>query len=184
MKTNLLFGCLLLLLWVNQPNTSHAQTTTDEPEPETCFDFWLGTWDLAWEDADGTPARGFNRIERILDGHVIKESFKALTGAYKGFEGESYSVYNTQTGVWKQTWVDNNGDYLDFTGEVHGDKRIFKRRGISPGGQEIFQRMVFYDITGDSFTWDWEVSEDNGDTWQLRWRIFYKRAAHDEKDID
>ncbi len=177
MKTNLLFACLLLLLWVNQPNSLYAQTTTDEPSPETWFDFWLGTWDLTWEDADGTQAKGANQIERILDGNVIKENFKALTGSYEGFEGESYSVYNTRTGEWKQTWVDNDGDYLDFTGEKVGDKRIFQRKGIAPDGQEILQRMVFYGITDHSFTWDWEVSEDNGHTWQLRWRIYYKRSG-------
>lgn len=175
MKTSALFCYLLPALWLIQINPVNAQTATDDLAPEAWFDFWLGNWDLTWEDADGTLAKGSNRIERILDGNVIKESFKALSGAYEGFEGQSYSVYNTRTGEWKQTWVDNNGGYLDFTGEFDGDKRIFKREGVAPGGGDILQRMVFCEITDDSFTWDWEVSEDNGITWQLRWRINYER---------
>lgn len=156
---------------------THAQTRISELEPEEYFDFWLGEWELTWEDADGITASGTNYIEKVLDGKVIKENFEAYSGAYEGFTGKSYSVYNPQTGEWKQTWVDNSGGYLDFIGAVEGDKRIFKRKGMNPQGEEILQRMVFYDITENSMTWDWEISEDNGETWQLRWRIFYERAG-------
>lgn len=166
----LFFSCLM------QFTHLHAQTDLNELSPESYFDFWLGTWNLTWEDADGSTANGINRVERILGGAVIRERFQALTGAYEGFEGESYSVYTERTGEWKQTWIDSNGDYLDFTGEFEDNKRIFKREGISPDGRNILQRMVFHNIKDDSFTWDWEISEDNGTTWQLRWQIFYKRS--------
>lgn len=157
-------------------HTANAQTSISELEPEEYFDFWLGEWELTWEDGDGTTAHGTNRVERVLDGKVIKENFEAYSGAYEGFKGKSYSVYQSQFGSWKQTWVDNSGGYLDFSGEFDGNKRIFKREGMNPQGQEILQRMVFYDVAEDSMTWDWEISEDNGETWQLRWRIFYERV--------
>jgi hypothetical protein len=147
-----------------------------ELEPEAYFDFWLGTWELTWKDADGTEAKGTNHIERVLDGKVIKENFEAVSGAYEGFVGKSYSVYNPNTREWKQTWVDNQGGYLDFTGKFEEDKRIFIREGVNQNGEAILQRMVFYDITKDSLTWVWEISEDDGKTWQLRWRIHYQRA--------
>lgn len=168
---------LLLSVWMILTPFSYAQTSHNELKPEQYFDFWVGTWDLSWEDFDGTIARGTNHIERILDGKVIEEKFEAYSGTYEGFKGMSYSVYNPRTGEWKQTWVDNNSGYLDFTGEFDGKKRIFKRKGVNPQGKEILQRMVFYDITDNSLTWDWEISEDAGETWQLRWRIFYERAG-------
>lgn len=169
-----LISTLLIIGVLAQP--AYSQTGISELEPEAYFDFWLGTWDLTWEDADGTTAHGTNTIERILDGNVIKENFEAHSGAYEGFIGKSYSVYQARTEEWKQTWVDNQGGYLDFTGHVDGDKRIFQRTGTNPQGQAVLQRMTFYDITDDAFTWDWEVSEDAGETWQLRWRIHYRRA--------
>lgn len=168
-----------IIFWMTTFAPGYAQSGLSELEPEQYFDFWLGTWELTWEDADGNQGRGTNHIERVLEGNVIKENFEALSGAYEGFVGKSYSVYKSRTGEWKQTWVDNSGDYLDFTGEFEGDKRIFKREGINPEGEEILQRMVFYDITENSLTWDWKISEDNGETWQLRWRIFYERAEQD-----
>lgn len=163
-----IFGMLL--------HCGHAQTDISELEPEAYFDFWVGTWDLTWEDADGTTAHGRNRIERVLDGKVIKENFEANSGTNKGFAGKSYSVYQPRTETWRQTWVDNQGGYLDFKGRLEGNKRIFQRTGTNPRGEVVLQRMTFHDITEDSLTWDWEISEDDGQSWQLRWRIFYQRA--------
>lgn len=165
----------LFFLWMTIAPLSNAQTSIIDLKPEQYFDFWLGEWELTWEDTDGTEGRGTNHIERVLGGKVIKENFEAHSGAYKGFKGKSYSVYNSRTGEWKQTWVDNSGGYLDFTGELDGEKRIFKRKGLSPQGKEILQRMVFYNISKNSLTWDWEISEDNGETWELRWQINYER---------
>lgn len=175
MKTIILVLPVLLILSVHI-QSSFAQANLEDSEPEQYFDFWLGEWDLTWEDADGTEGKGTNHIEWVLDDKVIKENFKAHTGAYKGFIGKSYSVYKSRTGEWKQTWVDNSGGYLDFTGKFTENKRIFKRKGVDPQGEEILQRMVFYDITENSLTWDWEKSEDKGQTWQLQWRIYYERA--------
>lgn len=172
---------LFLVMSVGWVQIVDAQTMKDETrlselEPEAYFDFWVGKWNLTWEDADGAVAKGTNHIEKVLDGKVIKENFEAQSGAYEGFVGKSYSVYNSNTGEWKQTWVDNQGGYLDFMGKFEGNKRIFIREGINQEGEPILQRMVFYDITEDSLTWDWEMSEDNGETWQLQWRINYERA--------
>jgi len=47
----------------------------------------------------------------------------------------------------------------------------------TPNGIIIQQRMIFYEIKKDSFTWDWENSTDYGKTWSLQWRINYKRKG-------
>lgn len=142
----------------------------------TQYDFWLGDWNLTWDDGNGTIGKGTNRIQIILDGVVIQENFEALVGQLKGFKGTSISVYNPTTKQWKQAWADNQGSYFNFVGEIDGDKRIFKTQVFVRGEKKIIQRMVFYDITHDKLTWDWEKSEDGGTTWQLQWRINYERA--------
>ena len=78
-------------------------------QPETQFDFWLGEWDCAW----GEDGKGSNRIERILDGKVIQENFDG-----SDFLGISVSVWDSHRKLWCQTWVDNSGAYLDFTGSL------------------------------------------------------------------
>lgn len=126
---------------------------------------------------DGTEEYGINKIERVLSDKVIKENFEATGGKLNGYIGKSWSVYDARTGEWKQTWVDNRGGYLDFTGGKDGDKRYFHREAMGPDGESIRQRMIFYAITENSFIWDWEMSKDEGKSWQLQWRIHYEKAG-------
>lgn len=160
------------------PGPGYSQTVIKnaETDPARYFDFWVGEWDLHWEAPDGTIEYGTNTIEKILDGKVILENFEATSGRFKGYKGKSFSVYHAKDKTWKQTWVDSEGAYLDFSGETGGEKRIFIRDGVGRDGKPVMQRMVFRDITINSLTWDWERSTDNGQTWQLQWRIEYQRA--------
>ena len=158
---------LLVLLFIN----SKAQTN-----PETTYDFWIGTWNLTWTGANGQEEKGRNTITKILDGKVIQENFEALEGAQKGYKGKSMSVYNPASKTWYQTWVDNQGANINFTGEVDGERKIFKTATQNRNGQQIISRMVFYNITQNSFMWDWESTADGGKTWKLNWRIRYNRA--------
>lgn len=139
------------------------------------FDFWLGTWDLSWMGRDSNQANGENTVTRILGGRVLQEHFKALSGPMSGYEGMSVSVYDSSVGKWFQTWVDADGNYLDFTGGLIGADRYFSREYHDTSGALVQQRMVFYNITADAFDWDWERSYDGGKTWELRWEIHYKR---------
>lgn len=157
------------------PVLSGAQTDINQLDPEEYFDFWVGTWELTWQGPDGSTETGTNKIEKILDGTVILENFSAQTGRLKGFDGKSFSVYQKSTETWKQTWVDNSGGYIALTGKFEGNKRIFITEATDQNGEPIIKRMVFYDISKNSFTWDWQSSSDKGETWETTWSIQYKR---------
>lgn len=128
------------------------------------LDFWIGTWDLTWEGGSGT-----NVIDRLYGDCIVRETFDG-----GDLHGMSVSAWDPAAGLWKQTWVDDNGSYLDFTGGMEGDRMILSRVAHRPEG-EVHQRMVFHDIAEDSLTWDWERSLDGGKSWELRWRIRYQR---------
>jgi hypothetical protein len=136
------------------------------------FDFWIGNWQASWIDSEGNVQTGSNVITKTLGGCVIEENFSTGDNT---FTGRSFSVYNPVKKTWQQTWVDNTGGYLDFTGGIDGDNMILTRKGLNRNGDQIMQRMVFLDITSDSFTWNWESSTDEGYTWKLMWQIKYKR---------
>ncbi len=36
-------------------------------------------------------------------------------------------------------------------------------------------KMVFYNIQPNSFDWEWKKSTDEGQTWQVLWKIRYDR---------
>jgi len=155
-----------------------AQETQKKPADSLLFDFWVGTWEVSWDEGDGKKGTGQNVIEKTLDGKVIQENFAIDTGNGSGFKGTSISVYNPTTGTWHQAWADNQGGYYNFIGEVIGNKRVFKlAHPFKKDGKELTYRMVFYDINKDSLKWDWEYSTDGGETWELSWRIFYNRKS-------
>ena len=133
--------------------------------PENQFDFWLGEWEAAW----GGDGKGMNHVERILDGKVVQEDFNA-----PDLHGISISVYDPERKLWCQTWVDNNGTYLDFTGRFENGKMILWRDAIV-GGKQCKQRMVWYNIEEAQFEWNWERSDDGGSTWRTLWQIKYTR---------
>ncbi len=143
------------------------------PTESRQFDFWLGEWDVSWNGGAGT-----NSVTRILDGQVIQERFTAFAASPddKPFIGMSVSVFDLASGKWRQTWVDNSGSYMDFTGAyVDGKLTLYTERTVD--GKPGAYRMVFYNIAESSLDWDWERSEDGGQTWTLLWRIHYQRRV-------
>ncbi len=134
-------------------------------QPENQFDFWLGEWDVSWGDNE----TGVNLIEKILDRKIIRESFAAVN-----LLGTSLSAYDPERALWCQTWVDNSGSYLDFTGKFENGKMILARNAII-NGQNCKQRMVWHDIQENEFTWNWERSDNDGKTWEIKWQILYHR---------
>jgi hypothetical protein len=142
-------------------------STTDDG---TELDFWVGAWDASW--ADG--GHGTNRVRRILGNRVIHETFEQADDGTGALHGQSWSVYDAKRGLWRQTWVDDQGGYLDLVG-AHADGWFAFERTAPEIGPAAMQRMVFRDVTADAFRWTWESSPDGGATWIVRWEIDYQR---------
>ncbi len=160
----------LLLLFLFSSSLCAQSTLQDS----SMFDFWVGQWDLTWKDLDGSTAKGKNIVAKILDGKVILETFSALSGQSKGFKGQSFSLLDRRSGQWKQTWVDNQESYLPFSGGMEGNTRYFFQE-FKKNGSLVQQKMVFRNITADSFIWDWMNSADSGKSWNVAWSISYQR---------
>jgi hypothetical protein len=137
------------------------------------LDFWVGDWAATWNAADGTTGRGTSTIARILDGCVVHERF----ASEDGFAGESVSVFDARTGWWRQTWVNNRGGYLLFTGrpEPDGAVALYTEPFTNPEGQEQVNRMTWRGVSAEGFDWHWQRSLDGGATWEDRWVIHYTR---------
>jgi len=136
------------------------------------LDFWVGAWKVQWDNSDGTSSEGKNIVNSILNECVIEENFDGNPGV--DFKGKSFSVYNHSKKIWQQTWVDDAGGYMVFTGGMEDDKMILSRKIIHEGN-EITQRMVFYNIKDNSFDWNWESYIDSEKTWKLNWLLHYTR---------
>jgi hypothetical protein len=169
------FVLVLILLSVG----ALGQSTPAAPPPcseaeQKQLDFWIGEWNLTWPGQKaGEVAHGSNRIKRILDGCVVEESFSGEIGMH--LRGHSVSIFDAQDKRWKQTWVDNEGGYLDFVGGIKDGQMSFWREVKRPDGTLSMQRMIWRNLTADSFDWSWEGSKDGGKTWSVVWPIHYER---------
>jgi hypothetical protein len=133
------------------------------------IDFWLGEWDARWDAFPGTPAgTGSNHITRNYAGCVTEEHFDGGS-----FKGQSVSTYLVRTKNWRQTWVDDQGAYIDLAGgpDSHGN---FVLTTLPQSSSAAASRMIFTDIKPDSFTWRWQATQD-GKTWADNWVIHYTR---------
>ena len=148
-------------------------TPCQEPEQRQ-LDFWVGEWYLTWPGANGSPeGHGSNSIKRILDGCVVEETFSGESAMH--LRGRSLSIFDAQDSKWKQTWVDNEGGYLDFTGGLKNGAMSFWREAKRADGTVVTQRMIWRNVTPDSMDWSWESSKDGGKTWQVVWPIHYQK---------
>lgn len=157
-----------------------AAQTSAPPTPPPCsgdefrqLDFWVGNWHAEWDNGDGTIGTGENRITRGEFGDcVIYERFAAGS-----FIGMSVSTYHTPVGAWRQTWVDNNGGYFALVGGPGGDYDAYdfmvENTRLSDSAPHL--RMIWENVTEDSFTWRWQQRADESSEWSDSWVIRYSR---------
>lgn len=160
---------LLIVFATSTALHTTAQDTT--AMASTQFDFWLGQWDLTW--ANG--GKGTNTITKEMNGHLVHERFADPANNY---HGESWSMWDAATGKWKQTWVDDQGNYMAFEGGMVEDRmEMNMHMPDKKTGAMFLWRMVFSNITPDAFDWTWKRSPDEGKTWEVQWAIRYMRKG-------
>ena len=153
---------LVLVAALTAPGAVSAQNAQEGPPPCTSteasqFDFWLGSWEVR---ANGQVA-GHNTITREIGGCVLHERYSTP----RGYEGESFNIYDASRGVWHQTWVDNGGLLLTLEGAFSEGRMVLEGTTQSPNGTAR-QRITWSVIDGGPNVRQlWETSTDDGATW-------------------
>lgn len=158
---------VLLIILVSFTCLNHSMS---QKMSEHDLDFWVGHWNCYSSDT----LIGENKIQKILNNKIVEEKF--ITYADK-FSGGSWSAFDSISSQWKQTWVDNAGAYMLFTGAREKDTISFiEDNSVTLHGQKHYRRMIFYSIKMNSFEWKWQSSEDKIE-WKTNWHISYKRKS-------
>ncbi len=143
--------------------------------PETRqFDFWIGNWTV--HEPDGSLA-GHNRIEPILGGAALRESWQGESG----HAGTSLNAWDPVRDVWRQAWTDVNGFWLWLEGGFRGEAMILEgeRPSQADPSRSVRHRISWGLIDGDPdhLRQHWEASEDGGATWQTLFDGRYTRQG-------
>jgi len=78
--------------------------------------------------------------------NVVRESnigARQTSAEHDQQRGTKHSIFLPRLNQWKQTWVDNEGSYLNFTGEFKDGQMILAREALAPDGSRFLQRMVW-----------------------------------------
>jgi hypothetical protein len=143
--------------------------TADDPRFRT-FDFWVGTWEARTEDG---VLQGHNQIERILGGAAIVERWTGATG----YCGTSLNRYDRRSDTWRQTWVDDQGDIVEFENGTARDGQLTFSAVDADGGR---RRLTFEDRGPDAFRQLSERSADGGRTWTVEYDFRYARRPEEK----
>jgi hypothetical protein len=129
----------------NQPACSGAEYRQ--------FDFWVGDWEVFDEDG---ALQGTNRIEPILDGCALEESWVGATGSV----GRSFNTFDRYAGRWHQTWVDNSGLLLQLDGALDETSMVLSGPGRNRDGEAITHRITWTPLDDGRVRQHWEISAD------------------------
>ncbi|HWB40278.1 MAG TPA: hypothetical protein VG500_03415 [Gemmatimonadales bacterium] len=175
MTTILRFTCCLGVAFAVAAPAVPAQEAGAASPAKACaatehrqFDFWIGDWDVT------TPAgamAGRNRIEPILGGCVLKESW---TGA-RGMSGSSYNAYDRQKKQWHQTWVDDNGSLLQLDGKFADGKMVLSGETRDTSGAPVLNRITWQETEPGVVRQLWETSGDGGKSWSVAFDGRYRK---------
>lgn len=151
-----------------------AQTA---PAPAPCvaaayrqFDFWVGRWTVT--SPNGTPA-GTNDVTLELNGCALHEHWQGAGGS----KGESFNMWENTTRQWHQMWVSDQGGSLVLTGGLTAGRMVMQNRvpALQTPGTMTINRITWTKIDADHVRQLWDVSTDEGKTWQVSFDGLYTR---------
>lgn len=162
MRLSALLACLTAITAGAQQPAACAATQHRQ------FDFWIGTWDVT---APGGQRAGTNRIERILSGCALYESWEGATGS----RGHSFTAWDPGDNKWHQTWVDNEGTVLMIAGGlVNGEMVMEGERRLADGTRQL-NRLTWTPNADGTIRQIWQTSRDQGMRWTLVFDGLYRR---------
>lgn len=171
------FSLLLLCLFLTSFSRLSAQDAPADPFDfvhqdtmrNTDFSFWIGEWDVYQTGTEKLV--GKSRIEAILDGQVIRESYFTPKGGYKG---TSLNAFNQTQNRWEQYWVDNGGLVLHIVGGLQDGKMVLS--DCSDKKQNC-SRITWTPLPDDRVRQIWDQSKDGGRSWTNAFDGTYVRGG-------
>jgi tetratricopeptide (TPR) repeat protein len=134
------------------------------------FDFWIGEWDV--KSTTGQQA-GSSSIQLMLGECVIYENWTSAPP--QNYSGKSFNLFNSTTGKWMQTWVDDKGAVIEFiNGEYKDNKLVFVTK---PNSQNQITRLTFFNLEPNLVRQLFEVTTDDGKTWTTTTDLYYHRIS-------
>ncbi len=136
------------------------------------FDFWVGEWDV---QVSGQTV-GVNNIQRLEEGCLILENWKANSGQ----TGKGMNFFNPILGTWRQTYIHSNQTIWEMTGEYKDGAMRYTGHVYAPNGTTVMTRVTFYNLEPNRLRHTEDDSRDGGKTWTTSWDAIYIRRTNSQ----
>ena len=157
---------LLLILLIAAP--LRPQDTQCASAQHRQFDFWIGEWTVS--DTRGRQV-GTSRVERLLNGCAISESFQGANG----IRGQSINAWDAGDNKWHQTWLDNAGMVLMLAGGIVNGEMVLEGERQMPDGTQTLERITWTPNKDGTVTQVWVSSPNRGMRWTAIFEATYRR---------
>jgi hypothetical protein len=135
------------------------------------FDFWKGKWEVYRPGTDTLLGR--NEIKTIAKGCALLENWTGQSG----FKGQSINTYDQHKDLWRQRWVDQTGQVIDFEGSA--GKYFVELRAMTkePGEDSLFHLMTYeFDPEKQEILQIWKQKTAEKE-WSVVFRGQYKKLS-------
>lgn len=130
------------------------------------FDYLLGDWEFTIDSRQFGKGRGKWAAVRLSDGQILDE-FRVIDEAGETmYVTTTMRAYNSEKDQWELVGM-HRGDGLQNSGSGRriGNEVLITQRTGTDQGVAITQRIRYYNIQKDSFSWVADQSRDGGKTW-------------------
>ena len=158
---------------------------TDERDGRHDFDFFFGTWEIhhkrlrerlkgstSWEEFhSATTARPtLGGLGNMDETSMVRETGRV--------EGMTVRFYNPNTHEWSIYWADSVNGFgpVPMVGKFHDGRGVFYSQETF-GGQHIFVRFIWSNISATTCRWEQAFSVDGGATWETNWIMDMTRSS-------
>ncbi|MES3002411.1 MAG: hypothetical protein V4787_17100 [Pseudomonadota bacterium] len=154
------------------------------PPESRQFDFLIGDWDVAATryGEDGSPLLQYQagwKAIHLNERRMIMDDFKAYgPGGQPVSSYVTLRTYSEATGRWEMAGLPalQPAASAEWHGIFQGAEMLLEASGKDPAGNPVRTRIRFFDIAGDSFSWESHVSRDDGKTWRRTAHLLATRA--------
>lgn len=155
------------------PSSSPTATPSATPAclaPEfRQFDFWLGKWKVT--NPKGVQV-GTSEISRVSQGCAVREQWTASDGT----GGTSLNYYDESDHEWHQDWVGGDGTILHLHGGL--EKGVMLLANVMKTSKGTYRNRITYTpLTGGKVKQQWDISTDEGVTWQTTFVGTYEKQS-------
>lgn len=143
------------------------------PPESRQFDFLIGDWDVAASKykEDGSLLFQYKAswtAKYLNEGRMVMDEFKAYFPT--GQEISSYvtlRTYSEKTRRWEMAGLSalQPAANAQWFGEWKDGEMLLDAVGSNPEGATINNKIRFFNIEKNSFTWDSRISDNSGKTW-------------------